>query len=69
MPHDTNGQLLNVGDEVVLRGKVKSIDSEQPTYCNITMQTEKGMAPEHDAEGYIISLSARMVEKQGGSNG
>lgn len=66
MPHDANGQLLKVGDKVVLRGRVKSIDSEQPTYCNITLQTEKGMEPSQDGEagGQTYSLSARMVEKE-----
>lgn len=68
MPHDVNGQLLKAGDEVILRGKVKSIDSEQPTYCNITMQTKIGMAPDQDEEGYTLCLSARMIEKEN-SNG
>lgn len=64
MPHDANGQLLTVGDEVVLRGKVKSIDSEQPTYCNITFQTHRGMEPSKDGDGggETYCLSARMVE-------
>lgn len=67
MPHDANGQLLEVGDSVILRGKVKSIDSDQSTYCNITLQTEKGMEPSQDGEGggQTYALSARMVEKEG----
>lgn len=66
MPHDALGQLLQVGDKVVLKGIVKSIDSEQPTYCNITLQTEKGMEPKQDGEGggQTYTLSARMVEKE-----
>lgn len=66
MPHDANGVLLTVGDKVVLRGKVKSIDSEQPTFCNISLQTDKGMEPAQDGEGggQSYTLSARMVEKQ-----
>lgn len=68
MPHDIKGQLLNVGDEVVLRGKVKSIDSEQPTYCNITLQTVNGMEPAQDlangGEGQTYALSARMIAKE-----
>lgn len=64
MPHDARGHLLKVGDEVVLRGKVKSINSEQPTYCNITLQTHQGMEPSQDGEGggQTYALSARMVE-------
>lgn len=66
MPHDANGQLLEVGDSVILRGKVKSIDSEQPTYCNIQLQTNKGMEPNQDGDGggQTYALSARMVEKE-----
>lgn len=64
MPHDCNGQLLKVGDIVVLRGKVKSIDSDQPTYCNITLQTDLGMEPKQDGDGggQTYALAARMVE-------
>lgn len=66
MPHDALGQLLKVGDKVILRGKVKSIDSDQPTYCNITLQTEQGMESKQDGEGggQTYALSARMVEKE-----
>lgn len=63
MPHDKNGTLLAVGDLIQLLGRVKSIDSEQETYCNIVFLADRGMAPEHDAEGYALVLSARMVEK------
>lgn len=61
MPHDSKGQLLTVGDEVVLRGKVSQITSDQPTYCNILFTANEAIAP--DAEPYQASLSARMVEK------
>lgn len=66
MPHDTKNQLLQVGDRVILRGTVKSIDSDQPTYCNITFQTDKGMEPKQDGEGggQTYALSARMIEKE-----
>ena len=68
MPHDANGNLLAVGDKVVLSGTIKSIDSEQPTFCNVTMLCDRGMEPEQDGKdknegGYILVLSARMVEK------
>jgi hypothetical protein len=69
MPHDANGVLLEVGDEVVLHGKVKSIDSEQPTFCNITIKCNHGMDPTQDGadneNAYTLVLSARMVEKGG----
>lgn len=69
MPHDVNGQLLTVGDEVILRGKVKSIDSEQPTFCNIKLQTHQDMEPKRDGDGggETYTLSARMVEKVEGT--
>lgn len=61
MPHDKKGQLLQVGDKVNLAGTIQAITSEQPTYCNITLLTDEGMAPE--TPGYTLALSARMVEK------
>jgi uncharacterized Zn ribbon protein len=68
MPHDANGVLLEVGDEVTLHGKVKSIDSEQPTFCNITVKCDRGMDPTQDGadneNAYTLVLSARMVEKE-----
>jgi hypothetical protein len=67
MPHDANGVLLEVGDNVVLRGKVKFINSDQPTYCNITINCDRGMEPDQDGadneNAYVLVLSARMVEK------
>lgn len=64
MPHDANGVLLTIGDAVILRGKVKSIDSEQETYCNINLVADRGMEPSQDGTGSWSScLSARMVEK------
>jgi hypothetical protein len=64
MPHDANGVLLEVGDRVVLRGKVKSIDSEQETYCNITFEADRKMAPTPESQPWGTVLSARMVEKE-----
>lgn len=60
MPHDRHNNPLNVGDTVALLGTITSIDSEQPHYCNITMKTEVGMAPEQP--DHSLALSARMVD-------
>lgn len=65
MPHDKKGNLLVIGDRISLLGLVKSIDSEQPTYCNITILAEIGMEPSQDGTDAAPTycLSARMVEK------
>lgn len=39
MPHDKNGRLVEVGDEVVLRGTVKSVQTN-PDYCNCNVIAE-----------------------------
>lgn len=61
--HDSNGTPLAVGDHVTLTGTIKEFTSTSPTFCNILFRANRGMAPEHDAEGYDLSLSARMVTK------
>lgn len=38
MPHDKNGKLIEIGDEVILRGKVTSVQAS-PDYCNCTVQS------------------------------
>lgn len=63
MPHDVNGILLKEGDKVALFGTIKSIDCDQPTYCNITFRADEKMAP--DADDWDCCLSARMVKLVG----
>jgi hypothetical protein len=61
MPHDKNGQLLEVGDEVLVRAKVEEIWPGATT-CNMRVRTVEKMTPDHSA-GDAITLNANQVEK------
>lgn len=64
MPHDKNGKVLQLGDEVILRGRVVQI-SPNETYCNCTVELTERM-PTGEGEGRVEKLSAvntRMFEK------
>lgn len=37
MPHDYKNQLLKVGDEVIIRGKITSL-AEGEEFCNCTVE-------------------------------
>jgi len=37
MPHDSNNQLLKVGDEVMIRGKITNL-CEGEEFCNCTVE-------------------------------
>jgi hypothetical protein len=55
MPHDKFGNVLQVGDEVVVRFKVKALHGDDDNKsCNVNLESVEGM-PEH---GYKASLSA-----------
>jgi hypothetical protein len=62
MPHDKNGSLLFVGDEVILRAKVLNI-TEGETACNIT--TEALERPEGEEYYPKICGCSRFYEKTG----
>ena len=62
MPHDKNGSLLLVGDEVILRAKVLNI-TEGETACNIT--TEALERPEGEEYYPQICGNSRFYEKTG----
>lgn len=63
MPHDRNGKVISVGDEVIIQGKVTYIGSEGSDYCNVTV--EIGKDAEHGPENIHsqVSLNAKQVEK------
>lgn len=61
MPHDKNGQALEVGDEVLIRATVKQIWPAAET-CNLQVETTEKMLPDH-VEGSSITLNANQVEK------
>lgn len=60
MPHDKNGNILNVGDEVLLRCKITNVNPGE-TQCNVTAEAVE--RPE--GEGYIptIAGNSRFYEK------
>lgn len=60
MPHDAKGNLLQVGDEVIIRAKVKDVQTSEE-YCNVTLVTTAPMPPY--AEGTTLTLNTKQVEK------
>jgi hypothetical protein len=53
MPHDANGELLKVGDRVVLYGTITYIGAN-PEYCNCSVELEYKMPPDNQ----VVSVSA-----------
>ena len=60
MPHDAYGHALNIGDVVYIAAKVKEIQ-QTADYCNVTVETEKGMFPSDTRT--TLHLNAHQVEK------
>jgi len=61
MPHDANGSLLAVGDEVVLPATVLSIQTGED-YCNVTIESKTPCLPgDHKTQ---VTLNAKQVVKQ-----
>ena len=64
--HDRFGNLLQVGDEVILRGKITDTQSS-PTYCNITVVADVSMNRNYETgeniAPYTLALNAGQVEK------
>ena len=58
MPHDRNGKLLRDGDEVVLKGIIKSIQAFEE-YCNAQVMLVP-MPPYTDP--YVITINTRQTE-------
>jgi hypothetical protein len=60
MPHDKNGVLLAVGDEVIVRAKVTQVHTGTE-YCNLTLETVEPMFPGKDKN--TITLNTKQVER------
>jgi hypothetical protein len=60
MPHDRKNQPLAVGDEVIVRAKVASIQPDEG-YCNATIETIEGRKPDGAKE--MLCLNAAVLEK------
>lgn len=57
MPHDRKGELLKVGDEVVLKGKITQIFESEA--CNLVVQFPD--APEGISD--TLTVTAAFAEK------
>ena len=62
MPHDKNGNLLQVGDRVDIPCVVKSITMDEG-YCNLTVETTEVMPPDNKYTN-TYSLNSKQVVKQ-----
>lgn len=56
MPHDTNGNLLQPGDKVVLKAAVKSIQQTEE-YCNVEIVAEHDAKPVGAMQFYNVNAS------------
>lgn len=63
MPHDVNGKLLQVGDEVVIRGKVTYVGPADDGFCNCTVEFKYPMPGYPDSKQSLSALNTKMVEK------
>jgi hypothetical protein len=61
MPHDAKGNLLKVGDKIVIPGTIVSI-GESPEYCNCTIEAEHKMPPDNTDTSFS-AINTRQVEK------
>lgn len=62
MPHDKFGQLLQVGDSVLIQATVREITAS-PDFCNVKLETVEKMDASRK-EGETLWLNAKQVEKQ-----
>lgn len=60
MPHDCNGDLLQVGDRVLIPAEVINITSGED-YCNLTVKTTIGRKPDDLRE--TMTLNAAVVKR------
>ena len=60
MPHDKNGQVLEVGDRVTVLCEVKTIYLTEE-FCNVGLETVEPMFPGEHKSG--VTLNAKQVVK------
>lgn len=60
MPHDAKGQLIEVGDEVILRGKVTQVQAGEE-YCNISFEAVNVPTPPDCCKSF--TTNAALLEK------
>jgi hypothetical protein len=60
MPHDRNGNLIQVGDMVMIPCKIKEVHLTED-YCNVNLETKEEMYPTRDPSHF--SLNSKQVVK------
>lgn len=60
MPHDKNGNLVSVGDSVIIRGTVTQLMTGVE-YCNVTVELDEPMPP-YTEKQTISALNTKQVE-------
>lgn len=67
MPHDAKGNVLEVGDDVIIKGKVKHVgtDPANANFCNLDVELAERMPAYPDSPHVVSALNTRMVEKAG----
>ncbi len=61
MPHDKNGQPLQVGDIVNVKAKIISIYTGDK-YCNLSLETVENMYPGDYKTG--LTLNAKQITRE-----
>lgn len=62
MPHDKNGVVLQVGDEVIFRAKVESITPNE-TFCNCTVKATREKSEVDDNYEECLTCNSKFFEK------
>ena len=63
MPHDRNGELVQVGDFVNVCCVVKSIVMQED-YCNVTLDTQCPMPPYNVPNVLVLNMKQVVLVKQ-----
>ena len=59
MPHDAKGNLLKVGDRIVLRGTILNIMPSED-YCNCTIELDYTMPPDNQ-KSMVSSINTKQL--------
>lgn len=62
MPHDANGNELNVGDRVVIPATITHISEGDTGYCNCGVELAYSMPPDMTKTAFS-ALNTQQVEK------
>ena len=64
MPHDVKGEVIEVGDEVIIRYKVKAVHQAED-YCNVDLETYLGMPPDFSKTN-LSAINTKQMQKVAG---